>query len=553
MSYTVLATNSSTIALSYGQSFVGEWVNALAYSSLQIAVISDLSGSLFIDSSLDGSVVAATETHAYAGGSVDLTVRYTITRNYVRVRFTNTQQIHVHQTSFSLQTLASGTLLPESTLDESLSESTSASVVRSIVAGQIATGDFQNAAVTPDLDNRGALNVSFGDAAVSDSFGRFRVSNPITIFDSKLIEDAAPLFWDDSQVSGGGTGTSHSTATASVTLSVGASTAGRRLRQTFQSFNYQPGKSFLILMTGVLDKSGGGTGITRRIGYYDDGNGLYFEDLAGAVSVVRRTSVTGSPVNNSVAQADWNIDPMDGTGPSGVTIDWTKTQIFLIDMEWLGVGRVRFALVIQGHIFYVHQMAHANVLTEVYMSTPNLPLRYEIINDGTGVASSIQQICSSVIVEGGNDLTGIVRSASTNGTHVDANIADTIYAVLGIQKKTGYKTQIQVIRMYLVSETADSFEWLLYLNPTVAGSFTYGAETNSAAEIARGATANTVTGGTLLQSGWSTSSAAAVAALESTTRLGTSIAGTRDTLVLAVRPLSGNADIQGSITWREGI
>lgn len=96
-----------------------------------------------------------------------------------------------------------------------------------------------------------------------DAFDRLRTAHPKTLFDSKQLADALPLQWDDQGVSGSGTGSSHSVNQAASTLSVSNLTAGRRVRQTKRWFNYQPGKSQLILMTGVL--GAGASGITRRV------------------------------------------------------------------------------------------------------------------------------------------------------------------------------------------------------------------------------------------------------------------------------------------------
>ena len=156
------------------------------------------------------------------------------------------------------------------------------------------------------------------DNPSGDAFGRLRVANPETLFDSKQIFDNQPLFWDDDEVSGGSTTSTHSANTASTTLGVALNTAGNRVRQTYQSFNYQPGKSQLVLMTGVLDESGGGTGITRLMGYGNDNNGIFLVDKEGTINVRRRTYVTGSAVDNDAAQTSWNIDTMDGNGAFGI-------------------------------------------------------------------------------------------------------------------------------------------------------------------------------------------------------------------------------------------
>jgi len=388
------------------------------------------------------------------------------------------------------------------------------------------------------------------DNASIDAFGRWRVSQPKTIFDSKMIFDDSPLFWDDQETTGSGTSSTHSTDKAEVDMAVSLNTAGTRVRQTFQRFNYQPGKSQQILMTGVL--GAGASGITRRVGYFDGDNGIFFELSGTTLSAVTRSKTSGSVVDDSVAQANWNVDKLDGTGDSGVTIDTSKTQIFVIDFEWLGVGRVRLGVVVSGVIIYCHTFLNANVNTAVYMSTPNLPLRYEISNDGAGAASSLKQICSTVMSEGGQETLGVTRVLSTEGTHVDANAANTIYAIIGYRlKSTHLDAAVLNKAVSVISETNDDFEWSLWVNPTVAGTFTYSDLANSSVQVAKGTTANTVTGGFSVAGSFSKQDLSVSELLNTPIKVGSAIDGTVDEMVLCVRPLSANADIQATLTIKE--
>jgi hypothetical protein len=408
------------------------------------------------------------------------------------------------------------------------------------------------------------------DTPSIDAFGRLRVSQPVTLFDSKQIHDDPdlgtdvenqPLFWDNQQVSGAGTSTLFEINKAKTTLAVSASTAGRRTRQTKMRFNYQPGKSMLCLLTFTFS-SAPTTGITRREGLFDDQNGLFLEDNGTNYGFVTRTFTSGSAVDNRITQANWNVDKMNGAGKSGITLDFTKSQILWMDYEWLGVGRVRMGFVVDGMFYVAHEFLNTNVLSEVYMSTPNLPLRSEIINDGNGEASSMTQICSTVSIEGGVDDLGVVRSASTDGTHVDANTENTWYAILGIQLKSNYIGETVKLINVALQEQAGSkkLEWGLFFNPTVAGTFTYAGETQSAIAVARGATANTVTGGYRISGGYFESGGVQTGNAGSTDKgtqnallLGSTIAGVVDSIVLCARPIGGssNTDVEGSVTWRE--
>lgn len=400
--------------------------------------------------------------------------------------------------------------------------------------------------------------IRFIDSGQLDAFARLRVSNPLTIFDSKQIFDNQPLFWDESLESGAGIASAHSADTASTVITSTVSVAGKFTRQTFRRFNYQPGKSQQIMMTGILDRSGGGTGVQRRVGIFDDDNGLFFEDDEGTVKVVRRTNVTGTPVDNKVAQASWNLDVMNGSGPSGITLDWTKAQLFLIDFEWLAIGRVRMGVFVGGVVHYVHEFLAGNVLDKVYMSTPNLPLRYQMITTGGSPASTMECICSAVTSEGGQDEQGILRHKSTAGTHVDANTEDIIYAIVGIRLKSTHLGAAITLISASIAEYAGNkdLEWMIIFNGTVAGAPTWANETNSAIQTFLGATANTVTGGTIIAGGYFSSAqkgGATIEELQNALLLGASIGGTVDEIVLAVRPVGGstNTDVEGSLTWRE--
>lgn len=388
------------------------------------------------------------------------------------------------------------------------------------------------------------------DPANYDAFGRLRVSEPFTIFDSKQLFDNQPLFWDDQEVSGSGTNSVWSKDKASSVISVSATTAGRRLRQTFRRFNYQPSKSQKVEMTfsGMATASG----ITKRVGQYDDDNGIFLESADGVVNLVIRSKVTGSVLENRVAQTSWNYDKFDGDGGSGLVLDIDQAQILSFDYEWLGTGTVAIGFVINRKRYYAHLFHQANINQGVYMSTPNLPLRYEIINDGTGAADDFECVCSSVVSEGGQEDNGILQHASTGGTHLDANTIDQLYAVIGMRLKTSHiGAAIKLVSHSIIALTNDDFEVVFVWNPTVAGTFTYADKTNSCLQVAFGDSTNTVSGGFQEDGAMSKAESPVVREPNNSLVLGSAIDGTVDELVMCVRPFSANADIEGTVTWRE--
>jgi len=388
-----------------------------------------------------------------------------------------------------------------------------------------------------------------------DSFGRQRISNPEMIFNNKQIFDNQPLYWNDVEVSGSGTSTSYSSNTASTTLSVSANTAGKRVRQTYMRFNYQPSKSQLIFMTGVIKKSGGGTGIVSRMGIFDDNNGIFLQRNGNTVSFVVRSSTSGSPSDsNSATQANWNIDKMDGSGLSGINLDFSKSQILIIDFEWLGVGSVRVGFVVDGNVFYCHQFNHANLISGVYMSTPNLPIRYEIENSGSGAASSIECVCSAVISEGGKEDLATNLYISTGHTAITGT-KNQNNAILGIRLKSAYAgCTIDIVNLAVLMASADIYEWSIVLNPSIAGTFTYSDVTNSALQYAIGnGSTNIASGGTLLAGGYGNSKSEITGdQLKNLIKLGSSISGTMDTLVLCIYPLgANNVNCYAGINYRQ--
>lgn len=411
--------------------------------------------------------------------------------------------------------------------------------------------------------------IVYQDTRTRDLFSRLYVAQPFTLFDSKQVFDNAPLFWDEELESGAGISSAHSTATASTTITSTLNTAGTFTRQTFMRFNYQPGKEYGVFMTGVIRKSGSGTGTEATIGLIDDDNGLAFVDIEGTMHVRLRSSISGSAVNTDVTQASWNIDTLDGTGPSGITADWTKAQIFFIRFGWLGLNDPQFCIVVGGEIVPVHQVHASNVSTSVYMSTPNLPLRYQLVTTGSSPVTELEAICAEIHASGGQQANGAIRRASTGGTHIDLATEDQLYALMGLRlKSTHVGVSVDMLRAAVQVQTdGDNIEWVLVWNPqTVTGTFTYTGLTNSAMEVATASgAAPTVSIGTgfIIDGGFLASTAGGgpvdgssgslSEGLLNALRLGAAIDGTRDQIVLCARPIGGASavDVEASLTWRE--
>ena len=266
-----------------------------------------------------------------------------------------------------------------------------------------------------------------------DSFGRLRVSNPLTLFDSSHRHQDNGL-WATS-VANSGTATFNANQ-GLMDLAVTTTSGSKVYRETLRVFPYQPGKSLLILSTFVFNEAK--TNLRQRSGYFDNNNGFFLELSGTTLSFVRRSYVSGTLVETKIPQSDWNTDKLDGTGLSGITLDMTKAQILWSDMEWLGVGSVRMGFVIDGVLITCHTFNHANIISSTYITTATLPLRYEIENTGTtGSSSTLKQICGSVISEGGYQLSGDSHSIGTAiATPITLTTAGTFYPIVSLRLKT---------------------------------------------------------------------------------------------------------------------
>ena len=345
--------------------------------------------------------------------------------------------------------------------------------------------------------------VEFSSTA-SDSFGRLRVSEPFTMFDSSHRFDDNDLWATATATSGAAVFNANQ---GLVDLNVTAASGSSVIRESIKVFAYQPGKSLLTLNTFVMSPAK--TGLTQRIGYYGASNGFYLEQAGSAVAFVERSIVTGSLVNTPVLQADWNGDKLNGSGPSGLTLDLTKAQILWMDLEWLGVGSVRMGFVINGQFILCHTFNHANIIASTYITTASLPLRYEIFNTaGTTGTSTLKQVCSTVLSEGGYELRGKQQSI---GTPITAPrtfaVAGTYYPIVGIRLiSTRLDAIVIATAISLIGlGNGKNYQWrVVNGNVQISGGSWVPAGGDSAVEY--NITGTSATGGRILASGYVNSS-----------------------------------------------
>jgi len=405
---------------------------------------------------------------------------------------------------------------------------------------------------------------SIGDTGVypagtaADAFGRMRTSTPYTLFDSQNRYAADNQF--NTSTATGGTAT-YLPYESSMSLAVTTASGSEVVRQSYRCMPYQPGKGLLMLATFVMGAAK--TGLRQRVGYFNTQNGVFLQQADTRISCVLRSNSIPTPGTPSdirtVNQADWNTDRMDGTGPTGRVLDLTKNQIFWVDFEWLGTGDVRCGFYVDGRPEICHIFHNDNEQTAVYMQTAILPIRYEITNTAaTASVSSMKQICSSIISEGGFQQVSADHVARRTAVFNNIDTAATFYPIVSIRlASTALGAVVLPSRVQFLPTTSQNYEVALVKNCTLTGASWVAQPDDANVEYDVSATAITSLG-TITQLFYSVatgsagvSSTAASIDYNWDLQIGTSLAGVSDIYTLAVRTISGatKGDGFGSISF----
>ncbi len=336
--------------------------------------------------------------------------------------------------------------------------------------------------------------------AAEDAFNRLRVSNPVTTFDyyaSPFSTTVASKIDAGDWVTAGDGGTIEYDSGNFISLPTnGGSTYS--IRTTKRPMIYQPGKSRLFYMSGVmLTTTGVATDAYMGAFNVDSSTppniteGHYFH-TDGAVLYFGETTQSGETL---AAQPGWNIDVFDGSGPSGktlVTSDLAKTMLLVFDQEWLGVGRIRCGFIIDGVTYYCHEFVHRN-LTVQYTKTPMVRMCYY----STGAINTMKQMCCTCISEGGYYPSGLHNSVSTKNALIALNANEALPTILlAMRIQSGFSNGMfnpLAVSIFANGSTNKQGYYEVQMvssNGPIGGSssesLTYSAVPNSIVEIAQG-------------------------------------------------------------------
>ena len=400
------------------------------------------------------------------------------------------------------------------------------------------------------------LQVSFGSGSV-DAFGRLRVSEVATLFDLTHTFGKNDLI-ECEKISSGATTYDSNASCVNLTLA-GTTSSSHIIRQSRKYMIYQPGKSLLVLATGVLSVTPGSQ-IISRIGYFDSSNGFFFEydystpKVTPEINIVKRSYVTGTVQETRIPQGSWNINNLVPYFSPNLA------NIFFFDFEWLGVGMVRCGIIHNGEYVNLHDFYHDNYVSNVYMTTANLPIRYEIIGGGT--TGTLRQICASVQSEGGYSPIGYGFSASRGTTSKSVPNTETPIIALRL-KSTRIRTDVQPRQFSLFCTTTTNMIYRLrfYRSPNadpLIGASWQNANTESAVQYDTSATGFAAGSSYIISQGYYAGNKSDItlrqvdALFKDFLSIAADIDGNTDYLLLTCQNLQNNTDnIYGSIDWSE--
>ena len=404
--------------------------------------------------------------------------------------------------------------------------------------------------VTATISN--TPSVAFIPSA-TDAFGRLRVSQPFTLFDTQS------RYYDHGQFSTAtvnGASVNYQANSSTYTLTVGTSSGSSVIQETMKVFPYQPGKSLLVLNSFCMNSTI--PGVTQRVGFFGAQNGIFFEAAGTTLNMVIRSYSSGIVTEDRIPQDQWNGDRLDGNGGltnvSNITLHPDRDQIFYTDIEWLGVGSVRCGFVIDGQTYICHTFNHANVIgnTTTYMTTATLPIRYEIFNTSAQASNrTMRQICSTVISEGGYTQFGPLSSAGTGINVLRLTTGGTYYPIASIRLASSRLDSIvSPVQVDILSPSVNYYRWALLKNAILTGATWSG--TSSTGTVQYDTSATGVSGGIEVESGYvSSRDLASLSSLFFQLQLGRTLAGVSDTCTLVMTATSNNADVLAQLAWQE--
>ena len=391
--------------------------------------------------------------------------------------------------------------------------------------------------------------VKYSDSPNLDAFGRLRTAAVQNLLDIKHVYDKNPLQVNELTA---GTATSvFNQQYARVRMSTSANN-DLVIRQTKTHPIYQPGKSQLF--EGSFSNFQIETNIIKRVGCfvsttastYNSVFDGFFLESNGVTNVISFQIWRSGTTIFTATTTSWDSTEFDPTN-----FNWSNTNLMTVDYQWLGVGRMRFGMSLSGQTIYFTEHNCANNEPNVYMSSPNQPIRYEIRQVGAG-SGYFDMLCSQVSSEGA--LNGLYSTVGViNSTNADLNSSGTKYPYIGYRLKQSYKSVTsQYSSLSILNTSNDNYLLTIEFNPTLSVTPSWTDIPNSPFQysVYNGTVTATITSpGHIMSSLIGEAGASALTAIkvdDNQIRVGSNINGTLDEMWVCITPLSANATFLGA-------
>ena len=383
------------------------------------------------------------------------------------------------------------------------------------------------------------------------STNRLKVSTKNIVFSNTFQFSKQPDIWDETLTSGA---TSvNNPLQSSVLLTVTSTPGSKVIRQTYNVMHYVPGRSaeFNMVSTNVSV----GPGHRARAGVFDEKNGVFFErGVEGDLWVVVRSSVTGTPVDTRVRRTDFNIDKLDGTGPSGIANVLGTIRTLHIEYEWYGAGDVEFSFIINGVKHPLHRFTFSNVINTSWCSTPFNPIRVELENISANTSAVLEQYSTSYSLEGQMRSLGVPKITGIPLPGVSIPGQFTYRPVVSLRLKSTMLNAVAFIEEIQGFTTSNTFlTFRLVRNATINATTWTDHQTNeSSVEVNTDAT--TYSGGTVVALGIIPLNGRPYILDQENGQfqIGRNTLGTvSDVYTLLFSSATNNATALGTIRWRE--
>lgn len=274
----------------------------------------------------------------------------------------------------------------------------------------------------------------------------------------------------------------------------GTNSSGLGAMHSLETLAYIPGLGGKVRFTAMFT-----TGVADSIQHAgiadaDDGYGFGYDGVDFGVFRLKGGTY------NWIPQTSWSEDKMDGTGPSGMTLDQTKLNVYQVQYQWLGAGQINFFLEDDdtGEFVRVHSIKYTNRNTTPSINNPTLPLSLHSENTGNTTNLTIKSSSMAAFTEGQFDNPGLITDVDVEG--ISYLTASGEVPILSIRSRTTYQsvTNRVVSQGVDIGVSADGTKpaiFRMYVNGALTGaSFSDVNTNNSVLESDTSATA--ITGGT---------------------------------------------------------